>query len=152
EFLDWDEIEELAKLGHEIGSHTMSHRRLSDLSTDEIQSELSHSKERLESRMGPIRHFAWPFGRFFHVDRRAVRATFDAGYETCASAERGAHVEAAGSDQRQLCIRRDQIVAAWPLDHVRYFLARSSASSTASTNAWPFELDPASTAPEIVDR
>ena len=142
EFLSWADMEQLVSWNHEIGSHTMSHRRLSDLDSEALEYELGRSREVLSARLGDIRHFAWPFGRFFHTKRIAADAVFRVGYESCASAERGAHVSASGDSFSTLCIRRDQIVAAWPLSHIRFFLARSSDRASAESNEWPDDLDP----------
>lgn len=45
-------IESLAESGHEIGSHTSSHRPLSDLTASDRRAELEGSKERLEDLIG----------------------------------------------------------------------------------------------------
>ena len=43
--LDWEDIRCLDDLGVEIGSHTMTHRRLSMLSPDDQHDEIQRSKE-----------------------------------------------------------------------------------------------------------
>lgn len=120
----------------------MTHRRLSELDTEALEYELGVSREVLSGRFGVIRHFAWPFGRFFHLTQAATEIAFRVGYESCASAERGSHVSASGDSFSALCIRRDQIVAGWPLSHTRFFLARSSERASAESNSWPDELNP----------
>lgn len=142
EFLSWADMEQLVSWNHEIGSHTMSHRRLSELDSEALEYELGRSREELSARFGNVRHLAWPFGRFFHMKRIAADAVFRVGYESCASAERGAHVSASGDSFSALCIRRDQLIAAWPLSHTRFFLARSSNRASAESNNWPDDLDP----------
>ena len=142
EFLTWQDMEELVKMGHEVGSHTMTHQQLSELSAERRMAELVESREVLDRRLGSCSHFAWPFGRFFHVDRPTVEDVFSAGYVSCASAERGAHVTTSGSEIGSLCIRRDQVVAAWPLSHVRYFLSRSGRTASGASNRWPAHLAP----------
>jgi hypothetical protein len=120
----------------------MNHRQLSGLNREESVFELGRSREILDSRFGQARHVAWPFGRFIHMSRVAAEVAFEVGYESCASAERGAHVAASGSDFDALCIRRDQLVAAWPPRHMQFFLGRSSERATAASNEWPMNLDP----------
>lgn len=61
--LDWPEIAELldSKL-IEIGSHTISHRRLHQLSTEEALYEIVESRRHLEQRIGKVKWFAYPYG------------------------------------------------------------------------------------------
>ena len=49
-YMTWEEINEVAGLGHEIGSHTLSHPRLSALAGDKQRSvtELQNSKQQIE--------------------------------------------------------------------------------------------------------
>ena len=56
-------LKDLSKDGHIIGSHTLSHARLSSLSNQEIEKEINDGVNLLEELMGyPILHFAYPFG------------------------------------------------------------------------------------------
>ena len=77
--LSWEELDELARAGWEIGAHGRSHRRLSTLDDAEREEELRGSRERLEERLGrPCRSMAYPFGDH---DARVVEAVRAAGYE-----------------------------------------------------------------------
>ena len=131
-FLDWDEVEELRALGHEVGSHTMTHARLIDLDEPSLVAELDDSHRVLTDRLGPTPHFAWPYGHFADAPAGITARARQAGYSTCAANERGAHTVRADPDR--LCIRRDHVLARWPVRHVRWFLARNSMRSTAATN------------------
>lgn len=135
ELLDWDDVAQLVEWGHEIGSHTMTHARLADLSPTAVIDELQMSREVLSARIGPVRHFAWPLGRFDAVPPDIVGQALDSGYESCASAVRGAHTSAA--PRNELCVRRDHVMARWPARHLRYFLARNSHTSSPETNRFP---------------
>jgi peptidoglycan/xylan/chitin deacetylase (PgdA/CDA1 family) len=137
EFLSWDDIGSLIEAGHEIGGHTLTHPNLASLSTSEVRTEVAESYEILRKRVGEIEHFAWPLGRFSHFSPIAAQIVNDTGYATCASAERGCHIAAIGADIRELCIRRDHIIAHWPLEHILYFLAKSSLKSHVENNRWP---------------
>lgn len=121
EQLGWSDAAELLRQGHELGSHTRSHPNLAALPPDEAETELLESRGRLEEELGsPIRHFSAPYGdasRFTPAVSAAARA---AGYGSCASALRG--VNLAGGDVHAL--RRDHLVAGWPVRDVRYFLSR----------------------------
>jgi peptidoglycan/xylan/chitin deacetylase (PgdA/CDA1 family) len=136
EFLSWDDVETLLEEGHEVGSHTMTHPNLAQLSVQQMQSEIAESFELLTKRIGNIKHFSWPFGRFFHFSPAAARTVFDTGFKSCASAERGCHV-ARSEKKVDLCIRRDHTIARWPVNHVLYFMARNSRRASMRSNQWP---------------
>jgi len=77
--MDRAQLRELARAGHEIGSHGRSHRRLTTLSDDELREETRTSRRRLEDWIGgSVSSFAYPHG---DCDRRVVRAVARAGYE-----------------------------------------------------------------------
>jgi peptidoglycan/xylan/chitin deacetylase (PgdA/CDA1 family) len=61
--LDWDEARRLVERGHEIGSHSLTHRSLVGLGRAAIEVEIRGSREILERRLGvPVGLFAYPFG------------------------------------------------------------------------------------------
>ena len=85
--LSWDEVREMAALGHEIGSHTVSHPDLGQSSDDEVRRELVESKRVLEERLGRrVRWFAYPFGGPGHFRPECLPLMYEAGYEGCVSA------------------------------------------------------------------
>lgn len=138
-FLGWGQLERLVEQGHEIGGHTMTHPDLGDTAADEAASEIRQSYETLVEKLGKVRHFAWPRGRWANMTVGARDAVFAAGYETCSSAVRGAHVAPATGPLANLCLRRDHVLATWPLSHVRYLLMRNAVAASAATNEWPAE-------------
>lgn len=135
DLLDWDDIEQLLKDGHEIGSHTLTHPVLSQVSEQRIRDEVSGSYEVLVRRLGGIRHLAWPQGEFIHFNPLAARIVYEAGFDSCVSAERGCHIAPPSSPV--FCIRRDYTSARWPLSHVFYFLATNSVVAKPQGNGWP---------------
>lgn len=71
-------VERVAEAGHEVGSHTHSHRHLDELRTDQRREEFGRSKRRLESTTGlPVEGFRAPSFAMAdgHFDELA-----DAGY------------------------------------------------------------------------
>jgi peptidoglycan/xylan/chitin deacetylase (PgdA/CDA1 family) len=64
--------------GHEIGSHTISHRRLTSLSTREKAMEIGGSRERIGASLGvPVLGFRAPA---FDLDREGIDLVAQAGY------------------------------------------------------------------------
>jgi glycosyltransferase involved in cell wall biosynthesis len=56
-------LKELISDGHSIGSHTLSHARLSTLNIKDIEIEINEGADLLEKELGiSINHFAYPFG------------------------------------------------------------------------------------------
>lgn len=81
--LGWDALRELAGLGWEIGSHTVTHPRLTMTDDEQLRRELEESRARVEEAMdAPCASIAYPYG---DVDPRVVAATAEAGYSTAAA-------------------------------------------------------------------
>jgi peptidoglycan/xylan/chitin deacetylase (PgdA/CDA1 family) len=79
-FLDKNQLCELHRAGFEIGSHSMTHRHLSDLSDGELRGELQSSKDRLQQIIGaPIVHLSCPNGRW---SPRVAQVAREVGYQT----------------------------------------------------------------------
>lgn len=77
------QIREISRLGHEIGSHTLSHANLTYLSDHELQTELSESKKILEDCTGkPVTSLSFPFGR---ISRRVWEAAKKIGFTAATS-------------------------------------------------------------------
>jgi peptidoglycan/xylan/chitin deacetylase (PgdA/CDA1 family) len=62
--ITWDEIKQFAERGHEFGSHTISHPRLSVLDEPNLLYELEKCKEEILNQLGPKHTFSaeCPFG------------------------------------------------------------------------------------------
>lgn len=77
--LDWARLAAMHRAGIIIGSHTHTHALLDHESAATVREELSRSRRLLEAVVGaPVRHFAYPDGRF---NSSVVRAVDAAGYE-----------------------------------------------------------------------
>jgi peptidoglycan/xylan/chitin deacetylase (PgdA/CDA1 family) len=80
--LAWPQLAHLAESGWEVGSHTRTHARLTQLSDEALARELRESREASErSLRRPCRSLAYPYGDY---DRRVMAAAADAGYEVAA--------------------------------------------------------------------
>ncbi len=75
-----DRAKELMELGHDVESHTITHRVLTGLNDEELAWELTESKRLLEEVIGqPVNHVAYPgTGQ----NERVRNATKAAGYVT----------------------------------------------------------------------
>ncbi len=86
-FMSWDEIRDLEKHGHIIGSHTLTHRFLTEIPLAEAKEEIYNSKALIEENLGhPIRFFCYPAGRFNTAVQKLVQ---EAGYEAAFTTGRG---------------------------------------------------------------
>jgi peptidoglycan/xylan/chitin deacetylase (PgdA/CDA1 family) len=75
-----DQLEQWLAAGMEVGSHSVSHRRLLELPQDAARCEIAESRIALRSMLGvQIDHFAYPFGHFTADIVELVRA---AGYSS----------------------------------------------------------------------
>ena len=88
--LSWTELEGLADAGWEVGSHTCSHPRLTQLDGTALHGELRESRAECETRLGrPCLSLAYPYG---DVDARVVAAAGEAGYRFAAGLPEGRYV------------------------------------------------------------
>jgi peptidoglycan/xylan/chitin deacetylase (PgdA/CDA1 family) len=92
----WGQIAELAAAGWEIGSHTRSHPRLTELGDAQLADELCGSKADCEERLDrACTSIAYPYG---DVDARVALAARDAGYAVGASLPQRIEGSAAAPD------------------------------------------------------
>ncbi len=85
--MDAVQIREWLSAGHEIGSHSLSHARLTRLSVRDAREEIFASKKKLEDLFGrAIEHFCYPFGDWNEPVRDLVMA---AGYRTAVTTKFG---------------------------------------------------------------
>lgn len=136
-FLGWDDVDRLVRMGHSVGSHTHTHPVLGGLRGEPLREELGRSREILLERVGRARHFSWPYGRFHHFSPEAAGGVFQTGFESCASAERGAHAPGPPLPAEDVCLRRDHCTAGWPLGHNLWFLERGARRASAAERRWP---------------
>jgi peptidoglycan/xylan/chitin deacetylase (PgdA/CDA1 family) len=91
--LSVEQIGEISRLGHEIGSHTRSHADLAMLDRKDLMAELADSRKTLEDIVSkPVTALSFPYGSW---NPRVWRAALDAGYKT-ATAYRGNHTPIGG--------------------------------------------------------
>jgi peptidoglycan/xylan/chitin deacetylase (PgdA/CDA1 family) len=77
-YLTWEGVRALADAGMEIGSHTVDHARLTELTPEQVRQELTQSRRELEERLNRrIEFLAYPFNA---VRPEIERAAGEAGY------------------------------------------------------------------------
>jgi peptidoglycan/xylan/chitin deacetylase (PgdA/CDA1 family) len=83
--LTWEMLARMQAQGVTIGSHTRKHAVLTQETPERLGDEIEGSRRELERRLGiPIRHFAYPDGRFTAPTIEAVkRAGYSYAYTTC---------------------------------------------------------------------
>lgn len=81
-YMSWAQIRELQQRGHIVGSHTSTHMRLSQaVGTDDLESEVSGSKARLEAEIGSdVDSFCWVGGEENSHCPAAAKRIRDSGY------------------------------------------------------------------------
>ncbi len=85
--LEWSQVREMQRGGMEIGAHTFSHPNLARLDRKAVETELGHSKEIMEQRLGgPVSLMAYPFGKpRRHFRNETVEIAAQLGYESAAA-------------------------------------------------------------------
>ena len=89
--MSWNQIRELKSFGHEIGSHTMTHPRLSELLDSEIVKEFVDSKTKIADETGRApRQLAITFGDIGSISRRVLVLAYE-HYELVHTSIRGSN-------------------------------------------------------------
>lgn len=84
--MSWQELADMAARGWEVGSHTRSHPRLTQLEGEDLIEELEGAREDCERHLGaPCHSLAYPYG---DTDTRVVAAAAEAGYVAAAGLPR----------------------------------------------------------------
>jgi peptidoglycan/xylan/chitin deacetylase (PgdA/CDA1 family) len=103
--LDREQLGEMAAAGMEIGAHTRTHVRLTELDHSKMDDEVRGSRQDLEDMMGrPVTGFAYPYGR---INEGAIEAVRKAGFRIACTTRTGW----VGSEPDPLQIRRVAIFA-----------------------------------------
>ncbi len=108
--MSWADIRELRRRGFEVGSHTVTHRRMSELNDEELEAELAESRRVLELELGEnVRVFAYPFGRLrdYVPGQRTLVGKY---YEIGSTAIRGLNRQ---GDLSLLELRRTGVSGEW---------------------------------------
>lgn len=87
-YLSLSQIKDIFEMGHEIGSHSFSHRLLSRLSKSQQELELKQSKNFLESVLSSeINSFCYPYGRKVSYNDYTLQLLREVGYDNAVSVD-----------------------------------------------------------------
>ena len=75
----WDDILILAEEGHDIGSHSINHKKLSKLSDEEMKYEIIESKKCLEKNGIDVTSFSFPYNDGYN-DKNIIKIIADNYY------------------------------------------------------------------------
>lgn len=129
EMLTWADLSQILSAGYDIGSHSKTHARFSDVSQSPtlLEEEILGSKHEIEHHLGQeCRYISWPYGRLTDADQASLDVVRTAGYDACFGAFRGT-VSAGLTDLFR--IPRHHFEVQWPLAHVEYFARGNRESS-----------------------
>ena len=93
--MGWDELVELRRRGHEIGSHTRTHPSLSQIDASALELEICGSYRDLKEKLGLQEiSFAYPFGKPKHISDAAIAMVQAAGYNSGLTMKEGENTPA----------------------------------------------------------
>lgn len=114
----------LAAAGHEIGSHSRTHRRIRQLADDITSAELAGSRADLENVLGaPVDSFAFPYGSH---DQEVLTRVGEAGYRAACTLKRWSN------PQRANPLRIGRMGVGGPLPTWQFMLKLTKMSLTPS--------------------
>jgi peptidoglycan/xylan/chitin deacetylase (PgdA/CDA1 family) len=91
-WLTWPQLRILEQRGWDIGSHTVSHTEIPNMSPEAALKTLRQSRFTLERRLGhPVQWFCYPAGS---VDAKSVEAVKEAGYVLATTTKSGVTLSA----------------------------------------------------------
>jgi peptidoglycan/xylan/chitin deacetylase (PgdA/CDA1 family) len=89
--MSYDQVKTLARQGHIVGSHTMTHPNMAQIDLNDARGEMTESKKRLEQQIGDlVVHFSYPCPALTpHWTEQTVAESFNAGYQTAVTTDGG---------------------------------------------------------------
>jgi peptidoglycan/xylan/chitin deacetylase (PgdA/CDA1 family) len=119
--MNWEEIIALHQRGHLIGSHTLDHENLSELSAADIHKQLAENKQILEQKLNySCEHFAWTYGGTQHFNELALEITQQYHKYIYSGTDFKNYYGRGGK-----VLNRRHLEPNWPKSHINYFLSHS---------------------------
>ena len=79
--MTWEQVHDLARLGFDLGAHTLEHHCLVKLSRDTIHEEMFESKRLIEENTGAkVKSFSYPYGDFNSAAEEIARELFEVAF------------------------------------------------------------------------
>lgn len=117
--MTWEQVIDLHKRGHLIGSHNLDHSNFAKLSINEVDYQLKRNKEILKNKLQyNCEYFAWTYGQLQHMPIEALEIT-EKYHKYIFS---GTNYKQYFSFGGRVLNRRHQ-EASWPKSHIKYFLS-----------------------------
>lgn len=117
--MNWEQVIDLHKRGHLIGSHNLDHTNFAELSKEEIEFQLKRNKQILEDKLNyNCEYFAWTYGHPHHLSNESLDL-IEKYHKIIFSAF---NYKQYFSFNGRVLNRRHQ-EAFWPKAHVKYFLS-----------------------------
>jgi len=115
--LSWDNLRTLHRAGMSIGGHTVEHKDLALLSSDDALQQIQADRDLILDNLkaGTITYFAYPFGESVHIPKDVSRIMKDVGYHYAFSTI----IDFNRKDTDTLLLRRDCVDATMPLHILR---------------------------------
>jgi peptidoglycan/xylan/chitin deacetylase (PgdA/CDA1 family) len=102
--MSWPELGQLVAMGWEVGSHTRTHARLTDLDDASLVRELHGSMQECEAELSsPCVSLAYPYGAY---DRRVIAHAASGGYRTAVTCFPGYLRNPPALEWPRVCISR----------------------------------------------
>ncbi|MGC7847627.1 polysaccharide deacetylase family protein [Desulforudis sp. 1088] len=116
--MSWEEIRAMERAGITIGSHTLTHPHLTQISTDQARREIVEAKRVLEKGLGhEVRYFCYPYGDY----NPAVEALVaEAGYTLSFTCDQG---RVTMDEERPLALKRLRVTGHLSRRDFAYLLA-----------------------------
>jgi peptidoglycan/xylan/chitin deacetylase (PgdA/CDA1 family) len=117
--MTWEQIGELHKRGHVIGSHALDHVRLLMDDPAILNLQLQKSRQIIEAKINaPCEYFAYPFGGMHDLSDTALALARKQYKYIFSQSDHRHNVSFGGA-----VINRRHFEPYWPVSHVNYFLS-----------------------------
>ena len=128
--MTWDDLRTLVESGHIVGSHTMTHPNVAQISADDARSELTDSKLKLENELGvPVKHFAYPHTALNPCfNETTLKITEELGFASAVTTTSGAvRADACPLAIPRTYIPREESEFLWHIERTLLFHTRAAA-------------------------
>lgn len=116
--MTWEQVKELHKRGHLIGSHNLDHSNFAELNDEDINFQINKNKTILEEKLGvKCDYFAWTYGQLKHFPKNALECAKEY-HSHIYSDTNYKHYFSLGNT----VINRRHIEPFWRKSHINYFL------------------------------